>query len=184
MEELWSHPSFVVTPEAKGDGAQITSGGGEPAGSYDAGGTVRDAGGRALLIAPVKAQGKRVGLSKVQMPISDPEGKPLGRAEVVKYGLGPRSRKLTASVLDEGGEEVARIEPRDDKGLQLAVAVGASDVITVAVEIVKAGFLRKTRVYSVSVVGEIPEAIRPLVVGATLRYDALLDGVVAASMRD
>jgi hypothetical protein len=49
---------------------------------------------------------------------------------------------------------------------------------------VKRGFMRKSRVYSVDLGAEIPAEVRPLVLAASVRYDALLNAVVAASARD
>ena len=116
------------------------------------------------------------------MPISNAEGQLLGTARVVKFSFGPRSKRVIAAVTNEGGDEVARLEPRDDKGMKLAVTAGGLDLATVDVEETKAGLFRKTRTHRVTLAGEVDDAVRPFVLALTARYDALLDGAIAASM--
>ncbi len=179
---FWRAESYIVTPRRRDGTGEITDSGGGPLGSYDAAGRLMDSSGQVLLLAPVRSKGGRVRRPEVEMPISNAEGHLLGTARVVKYTLGPRSKKVTAAVTNEGGDEVARLEPRDDKGLRLAVTAGGADVATVDIEEIKAGLFRKTRVYRVTTVGEITDALRPFVFALTTRYDALLVGVIAASM--
>ena len=177
---LWRTQAFTVAPTR--NTGEITDSDGAALGTWDAQGTVRDSSGTALLQAPVRSKGHRHKPAEVEMDLSDAGGAALGTARVVKYGLGPRGKKATVAIVDAQGAEVARLEPRDDKGEQLAVTSGTEEYATIGVTEVKAGFLRKARVYSVSVASEVPEAIRPLVVAAAVRYDALLDGLVAAVM--
>lgn len=179
---FWPDEAFIVTPRRRDGTGEITDTGGGPLASYDAAGRLLDSSGRVLLLAPVRSKGHRARQSEVDMPISNAEGQLLGTARVVKFSFGPRSKKVTAAVTNEGGEEVARLEPRDDKGLRLAVTAGGADVATVDVEEIKAGLFRKTRLYRVATVGELTDALRPFVFALTTRFDALLVGAIAASM--
>lgn len=183
MEQFWGVSSFVVSPTRSGAGhiATIVDASGGALGSVDADGSVRDAG-AVLLRAPVRYETKRHGPLQVDMDIFDPAGAPLGSGKVVKYGIGPRSKTAHVAMLDPDGAEVTRIEPADKKGEELTVSGGGSKYATVAIAEVKAGFLKKNKVYTVSVVGAVPEAAYPLVLAAITRYDAVLDAVISAAM--
>jgi len=102
----------------------------------------------------------------------------------VKYGLGPRARKATVAVSDGQGGEAARLEPRDKRGEQLALTAGGSELASIDVAVVKRGFLRKGRVYTVVLAEQIPDEVRPLALAVAIRYDALLNAVTAAAARD
>jgi hypothetical protein len=114
------------------------------------------------------------------LEIGDALGAPLGRADIVKYGFGPRAKKLTIALKGPDGAEEGRIEPTDDRGEQMLATVGGTEAATVSVEQVKAGFLRKARVYMVSFHGD-PS---PLMLGAIVGYEALLSAAQTAAMRD
>jgi hypothetical protein len=183
---LFSATSFGIFPTNSGAGhtAEIKDAGGTPIGSWNPSGDILDASGSKVLSAPMQWDAPRRGPFKVELQILDASGEPLGAARVAKYTLGPKSKKLTVSISDTTGTEVGRIAPLDKKGEQLGVTVGEIQVGTVEVSTVKAGFLRKNRVYSARFMGSISEAARPLVVGTLLRYDALVDGVISASTKD
>jgi hypothetical protein len=86
-------------------------------------------------------------------------------------GLGPRAA-------------TERLEPRDKRGEQLTLTADGSQVASIAVAVVKRGFLRKGHVYTVALADEMPEALRPLALAVAIRYDALLNAVVSATARD
>lgn len=184
MEQFWGVSSFVVSPTRSGAGhtATITDTSGGAIGSVDAGGSVCDAGGAVLLRAPVRYEAKRHGPVQVDMDLFDPAGAPLGGGKLVKYNIGPRSKTAHVAMLDPSGAEVARIEPADKKGEELTVSGNGSQYASIAVAEVKAGFLRKNKAYTVSVVGAVPEATYPLVLAAIARYDAVLDAVISTVM--
>ncbi|MGI8631889.1 MAG: hypothetical protein ACR2NA_04995 [Solirubrobacterales bacterium] len=81
-------------------------------------------------------------------------------------------------------EKEARVEPRDKRGESLAVTASGQAMAEIAVEQVKAGFLRKSRVYKLEMIGAPPADHAPLVLGAAIRYDAALTAVGLVSMRD
>jgi hypothetical protein len=183
---LWRTPSLIVSPSGSGSGytAEIKDQTGALLATCDAGGTVRDQSGDGLLVAPLRWEGRGDRPTDAGIEVTDPEGRGLGVGRVVKYGVGPRARKATIAMIDPDGGEAARLEPRDKRGEQLAFTANGSELATVAVNVVKQGFLRKSRVYTVELPGEIPDALRPLVLATAIRYDALLNAVVAASARD
>jgi hypothetical protein len=182
---FWRAQSLVVAPTGAGRGyaAEIKDAAGAPVATCDAEGTVRDVSGDELLTAPVRWHGRRDRGLNAGIEIAA-GGRALGEGRVVKYGLGPRARKATIEISDAQGGATARLEPRDKRGEELAVTANGADLATVAVAVVKKGFLRKSRVYTVDLAEPMPEDLRPLVLAATIRYDALLDAVAAASMRD
>ena len=183
---FWRAPSFSVAPSGSGRGytAEVKDQGGAPLATCDAEGTIRDASGDVLLSAPVRWQNRGDRPTDAGIEIADAEGRVLGSGRVVKYGVGPRARKATLAIVDPQGSEAARLEPRDKRGEQLAVAANGTNLATLSVAQVKSGFMRKSRVYSVDLGAEIPAELRPLVLAASVRYDALLNAVVAASARD
>jgi hypothetical protein len=183
---LWRTQSLVVAPAGAGRGytVDITDRAGVTLATCDAEGAVRDQLGEQLLAAPLDWQGRRDKALSAVIEIADPEGRALGTGRIVKYGMGPRSRKATIAVVDPHGAEAVRLEPRDKRGEQLAVTTNGTELGTVAVSTVKQGFLRKAHVYELELTGRIPDELRPLVLAAAIRYDALLNAIVTASRRD
>ncbi|MGH2979675.1 MAG: hypothetical protein ACRDLQ_08570 [Solirubrobacterales bacterium] len=183
---FWRAPSFTVTPSGSGRGytVEVKDQAGATLATADAEGTIRDRSGDVLLIAPLRWQDRGDRPTDAGIEVADAQGRPLGSGRVVKYGVGPRARKATMTIVDPQGGETARLEPRDKRGEQLAVAANGAELATVAVAQVKSGFMRKSRVYTVDLSGEIPDELRPLLLAASVRYDALLNAVVAASARD
>jgi hypothetical protein len=182
---LWRASTFSVSPTRSRAGltAEIKDAAGGALAICDPDGTVRDASGGVLLQAPVRWEARRNRPLDVEMGITDLEGRALGTARVVKYGLGPRAKKATVALIDGQGTEVARLEPQDKKGERLAVSAGGADLATVDVAEIKTGFLQKARVYTATLPSEIAEDIRPLVLAAIVRYYALLEGLEAASLK-
>jgi hypothetical protein len=183
---LLREQSLTLTPSGHGRGyaVAVANGSGATLATCDADGAVRDHAGALLLTAPVRRHGRRDQPLRLAVEVADAWGRPLGGGRVAKYGLGPRARKATVAIVDPQENVLAQLEPRDHRGDQLAVAADGGDLATVAVTEVKTGFLRKSRHYGVSLSAAIPPAARPLVLAVLIRYDALLDAVVAASMRD
>jgi hypothetical protein len=186
MHPLVTASQFKVHPTNSGGGhtAEVTDSSGSKIGAWTAAGDILDDSGTKILSAPVKWEAPRHGPISVEMQIADGSGSSLGSARVAKYTLGPRAKKLTVAISDIAGTQVGRIEPVDKKGEQLAVSVGEIPVASVDVTEVKAGFLRKKRIYAIQVTGSMSDSARPLVIAALLRYDALLDGVLSAAMKD
>ncbi len=184
MHPLVAASQFIVHPSNTGGGhtAEVTDPSGSKIGAWTAAGDILDEAGTKVLETPVKWDAPRHGPITVEMQINDAAGSTLGAARVAKYTLGPRAKRLTVAISDAAGTQVGRIEPTDKKGEQLKVSVGEIPVASVDVAEVKAGFLRKKRVYATQVTGAMSDAARPLVIAALLRYDALLDGVLSASM--
>lgn len=179
--ELWNAGTFVVEPIEKGRGhaAVVKDGAGAERAASTADGTIQDLAGSVLLGAPMRRARKP---SDVAIDVATADGQALGEVHVTKYRLGPRARSLSLALLDPSRTELARLEPRDDRGEALGLSVGGADAATVRVEQVKAGFLRKTRVYTAEVFAAVPEPMRPLALAAIIRYDAMLKAVTAASM--
>ena len=186
MASLSAQPALTLTPSGHGRGYTVAVGdrSGAPLAVCDAEGTVRGQAGEVLLHAPLRWHGRRDKPTGAALEIADASGAPIGSAKVVRYGVGPRSRKASLEIADASGAAVALLEPRDHAGDVLAIAVGGRDLTTIAVTKVKTGFLRKTRVYAVEHVAEAAEPLRTLVVAAAIRYDAVLGAVVAAAARD
>jgi hypothetical protein len=183
---FWRAPSLILSPSGSGHGytVEITDQAGTVLATCDAEGAVRDPSGDALMVAPLRWQGRGERPTDAGIEVADPEGHALGAGRVVKYGVGPRARKATIAVVDAQGAEAARLEPRDKRGEQLAVTTNGTELATLAVQVVKTGFMRKSRVYTVEMAAAIPDELHPLVLATAIRYDALLNAVVSASARD
>lgn len=183
---LWDARRLIASPSGSGRGyaVEIKDESGAPIATCDATGAVRDDSGVELLAAPLRWEGRGQRPTDAGIQISDSEGRTLGAGRVVKYGLGPRARKATISIVDPQGVEAARLEPRDKKGEQLVVTTNGTELATVAVAVVKTGFLRKSRSYTVDLTEQLADPLRPLVVATAIRYDALLGAVMSASERD
>jgi hypothetical protein len=181
--QLWQFGTLVVEPIGKGRGhaAEIKDRGGVARATSDDEGTIKDGPGAVLLRAPLR---KAYGPSDVAIDVADAEGRKLGEARVTKHSLGPRARNLTLTISDPAGSELARLEPRDKRGEELVVVAAGSDVATVKVEHVKAGLLRKSRVYTAGLVAEVPEPERSLALAGIIRYEAMLKEVEGLSMSD
>jgi len=183
---LFRTPSLTVTPSGSGRGyrVEVTDSGGAAIATCDAAGEVRDTAGREVLTAPLRWDGRGDKPTDAGIEVRAADGRPLGTGRVVKYGLGPRARKATVAVSDGQGGEAARLEPRDKRGEQLALTAGGSELASIDVAVVKRGFLRKGRVYTVVLAEQIPDEVRPLALAVAIRYDALLNAVTAAAARD
>jgi hypothetical protein len=177
---------IVVRPTGHGKNysVEVSDQAGSTVATCDPDGTIRDAAGTPLLSAPVRWAGRGDKPTDAGIEIADAGASPLGTARVVKYGVGPRAKKATIEVTDAQGAQVLRLEPRDKRGEELALTADDSEIATVAIEQVKAGFLRKARVYTVEIAGAAAEPLRPLAFATVIRYDVLLNAVAAASARD
>jgi hypothetical protein len=176
--------SFTMKPADLGNVVEITDDSGAALATMRAG-QLTAASGETLLRLAVSKPGAMSGArrdnpAEVSLQIGDAQGAPAGGAKIVKYGFGPRAKKLTLVLMRPDGAEEGRLEPADDKGEQLVATVGGAAAATVAVEQVKAGFLRKARVYTVHLTLD-PS---PLLLGALVGYEALLQAAMAVSMRD
>ena len=183
---FWRTRSLVVEPTGSGRGyaVEIKDRAGAPLATCDAEGAVLDGSGDELLAVPLRWKGRGEKPTDASIEITDPDGRTLGEGRVVKYGVGPRARKATIMIVDPQGGEAACLAPRDKRGEQLAVTTDGAELATVGVDLVKRGFLRKSRVYTVDLTEQLPDTLRPLVLATAIRYDALLNAVVAASARD
>ena len=151
---FWRAPSLILSPSGSGHAyaVEITDQLGTVLATCDAEGAVRDRSGEQLMIAPLRWHGRGDRPTDAGIEVADPAGRGLGAGRVVKYGLGPRARKATIALTDPQGDEAARLEPRDKRGEHLAVITNGSELATVAVNVVKTGFMRKSRVYAVNLV--------------------------------
>lgn len=176
--------SFTVNPAKSraGHEAEIKDTGGGAIGATDSSGAVRDASGNVLFLAPVSYKTKRHGPLNVWMDIKTAQGDPLGTAQVVKYGLGPRSKTATLSLQSTTAEEIIRLEPADKKGERLRIFSGDTEYATIDVTEVKTGFMRKAKIYTVTRSGAAPEDLETFVLAAAIRYDAVIDALLSASM--
>lgn len=183
---FWRMRSFTVAPASSRQGyrAEIKDAGGGTIATCDQDGVVTDASGTTLVTAPVRWESKPNRPIEAEIQIVDPDGISLGSGGVVKYGIGPRSKKATVAIMDSQGKDAVRLEPTDKKGEQLNLSSEAGTLATITVAEEKTGFLRKSRLYRVEVTAEVTEALRPLVLAAAVRYDALLEALTAGAMRD
>lgn len=186
MEEnpLLRASSFTVAPTGSGGNhaTEIHDSGGGILATCDAAGNISDPSNVVLLRAPVRSDVTRNSVT-VEMDITGAEGDAIAIARVVKYGIGPRSKKATVAVTDAQGTEIARLEARDKKGEDLAVASGDTEYASIGVAEVKAGFMKKNRIYSVALPSAIPDSTRLPILALAIRYDALLDAVASGVMR-
>jgi hypothetical protein len=175
---LWDTQKLTVKPSGHGKNYRVDAEapGGEPLASVEDG-KVRDASGAVLLEAPVRwgKSGKRFSVDLV-----GPDGHVIGQATPTKTSTGPRKTKAAVAVTDESGAEVLRAQP-DKHGEQVVVARDDTPLARIDITTVKSGFMRKSRVYEVTVEDGVPNELRPLVVGLALRYDAVLNAVKAAA---
>ena len=178
--------SLTISPEGSGVNRKvpITDSSGVQLAECGIDGIVRDAGGTPLLAMKVDRGQRKDRPLDVRLHLLDASGGPIGTANVAKYKFTPRTKQLTVAVHDTAGTEVARIEPRDDKGESLTVVTDGTEVGSMSRTQVKKGFLKRVQVYGVELTGDVPAEREPLVLGAIIGFDALYDGVVAASMRD
>jgi len=183
---LFRTPSLTVTPSGAGRSyrVEVADSGGAPVATCDAAGAVRDTADHELLVAPLRWEGRGEKPTDAAIEVRGADGRPLGTGRVVKYGVGPRARKATVAVTAGQGGEAARLEPRDKRGEQLALTADGSQIASIDVAVVKRGFLRKGRVYTVSLADDIPDDLRPLALALAIRYDALLNAVTSAAARD
>ena len=181
--QLWQAGTLVIEPIQKGRGhaAEIKDRGGAVLARSEADGTIKDGAGSLLLRAPMR-KAHRPG--DVAIDVADAEGKKLGEAKVAGYTVGPRARKLKLAIRDSAGTELARLEPRDRRGEELELAAGGSSLATVSVERVKVGFLRKSRVYTVDLIADVPMPVRLPALAGIIRYEAMLKEVEGLSMDD
>jgi len=177
---------IVVRPTGHGKNysVDVTDQAGSTLATCDAEGVIRDTAGAPLLSAPLRWDGRGDKPTDAGVEIADAEGRPLGSARIASYGVGPRAKKATIEVADAQPTSVLRLEPRDKRGLELALTAGDDELATIAVEQVKAGLLRKARVYTVDIAQPAPEPLRRLALATVIRYDVLLNAAVAAVARD
>jgi hypothetical protein len=173
--------SLTLKPSDLGRTVEVTGEDGAPLATY-ARGELRAASGEPILRVTVNepSGARRDRPAEAFLEVADAQGLALGTVRIVKYGFGPRAKKLTLALLGGDGAELGRIEPADDRGERLIATTSGSEAAAVAVEQVKIGFLRKARVYTAT----FPASPDLLVLGALVGYEALLSAAMAASMRD
>ena len=186
MDAVWPAGRLTLRPSGHGQkyGVEVTDAGSATLATCTADGTITDGSGGLLFNAPLRWEGRADKPTDALVEVADAAGSPLGTARVTKYGVGPRAKKATIEVTDSHGAPVLRLEPRDKRGQELVLTAGDTEVAAVAVEEVKAGFLRKARVYTVETGNAAPEPLRPLALATLIRYDALLNAVVSAAAHD
>ena len=180
---MLSARSLTLRPTDLGRTVEVTDDSGASLGALRGGQLSGPDGEPLLRIAvqePGRMSGRRDNPAAVSLEVGDAQGGALGTANIVKYGFGPRAKKLTLVLTRSDGAEAGRIEPDDDRGERLLATAGGAAAATVSVEQVKLGFLRRARVYTAHFTGE-PD---PLLLGALVGYEALLSAAQAAAMRD
>lgn len=177
---------LVVAPTGSGPGyvAEVRDHAGVPRASCDAAGALRNESRAVLLHAPLLELGRRSGPTDAGIEIADPDGRALGSARVISYTFAPRTRRITLSIRDAHGSEVARLQPSDRRGNRLVVTSGETRLAAIDVEQVRQGLLRTARVCTIDVEIELPAQLAPLVLTAAIRYDAVMGAATAASQRD
>lgn len=185
MNALWDAGTLVITPERRG-AASVTDRAGSPLAHCDENGVLADSAGTVLLHAPVTVPGHgwREQRKDVTIGVTDAAGVTLGTGAVRKYTLTPRSRRLTVVVSAPGGGGEGKIEAADKHGDELSVTSNGEPVASVTVEHVKAGFMRKNRIYTAELTGRPSDQLAAPLVAAVIRYQALLDGVSQVAMRE
>ena len=113
------------------------------------------------------------------LELSSASGAPLGVATVAKFKITPRTKQLDVAVGDD-----VRFAVVDDRGEHLVITSDGRDVGRLDIATVKAGFLRKSRVYTLEFDDTLAEPTRSVVLGVAVGYEALLQEVLSASMRD
>jgi hypothetical protein len=175
---------IVCERSSAGQTAEVHDGTGTPLATSDGAGTIRDRGGADVLRTATSVEGPpRRNLVHARLTVSDAAGAALGEVRVVKYSSGPRSSKATLSVV-AGDAEVARLEPQDRKGEEIAVTAGGTAVGTLRQTSRKRGLLRSSTTYRLELTGDLDAGTRPLVLAAAIRYHALVAATVNAAARD
>lgn len=178
--------SITATAGGAGNGYNValTDPAGQVLGAADSSGTIRDADGVARWHVPSELPGRSDRPLQARLRVLGADGSQLGECVVRKYKIGPRSQHVTMAVVNADATEVAVVAATDGKGAQLAAMRGETRLATVAVSKVKAGFLRKNRVYAIELDPSLDAATRELLVPALVRYDGLLGLVTSAASRD
>ena len=145
-------------------------------------GTVRGASGEPIASVRTRRGSRPDRPLECALDVTDPSGGPLATATVAKFKFTPRSKTLSVAVADAGGAEAARFE--HDGSERVDIVAGGSSVGTLSIETVKKGFLRRERVYTLDLAGELAEPTRTLVVAVAAGYEALGQEVQGAAMRD
>src|SRR3712207_946340 len=124
---------MTLKPTDLGNLVEVTDESGAALGTMRAGQLTTARGETVLRLAvskPGRMSGRRDQPTAVALEIGDAQGTPVGRANIVKYGFGPRSKKLTLVLTRADGAEEGRVEPSDDKGEQLLATVGGAAAAT------------------------------------------------------
>ncbi|HEX8208112.1 MAG TPA: hypothetical protein VF587_18765 [Solirubrobacteraceae bacterium] len=178
---MLSARTFTLRPSDFGKVAEVTDESGAPLAALRNGYLTTVDGTHLVGVAVHEPSGfRRDRVTDVALGVGDGQGRPAGGANIVKYGFGPRARKLTLALRGADGVERGRIEPADDRGLELVATYDGAEAARVSIEEVKAGFLRKDRIYTVRLATE-PDV---LLLGSIIGFDALLHAAQGVSMRD
>ncbi len=165
-----------------GQTAEVTDGANLPLAASDGRGAIRDSSGNELLRAPIALERRAERGTDTKLEVSDPAGIRLGEVRVTRYSFGPRSSKATLSLTADGAE-VARLEPQDRKGEEVVITAGGAPVGTLRQTSRKRGLLRSSINYTVELTGDVEQRLRPLVIAAAIRYQALVAAAASASQR-
>ena len=160
----------------------MRDGTGQALATVDRAGEIADSTGNPLLLAPLRFEGRSDRGTNAMLDVSDPNGTPLGEVRLKRYSVTPRSRKATLSIT-AAESEVARLEPQDGKGEELAITSGDRPVGTLH-STGKRGFIRRSTNYRLELTGDVDDRVRQLVLAAAIRYDALLTAAASASLGD
>ena len=171
-------PKLTLTPGKHGV-VEITDESGAPYATRMQDGNVRTASGASLAAARVLKPSRPDRPLECRLDLADASGDTIGIATVAKYKVTPRTKQLSVAVGDE-----VRFEVVDDRGEQLVVTAAGSDVGRMDIATEKAGFLRKRRIYTLQFDDSLGEPARTVVLAVAAGYEALLQAVLGAAMRD
>lgn len=143
---------------------------GETVATSDGSGVIADPAGNVLLRAEVSFPKGTSG----RLDIADGAGRQLGSVGLGTFRFGPKALKATLIVSEAGGSEVARFEPQDKKGQDVAIlAADATPVGTLRQTGHDRGLRRSTTTYRLEL-GQVDEPLRTLLLATALRHQALL----------
>jgi hypothetical protein len=183
MTSLLDHATLTATAVGalNSHKVDVVGADGQPVGSVDGLGNVRDSSGQIAFAAPLQ-KGRKDRPLEIRFPIAPSGVAPLGEAKVASYKFGPRSKRMTLVVANAEGTELGRLEPNDPGDeLRYTAATGGDPVATSTITIVKLGFIKRGRVNAITIRQDASPEDRQIALVTILRYDQVLSHVLGAS---
>lgn len=146
--------------------------GGAALASSDGAGAISDASGAPLLQARTAFAPNGKG---GRLAVTDAQGRALGSAAITKFRFGPKALTATLLVSDPSGAELARFEPRDKKGQDVAiVAADGTPLGSLRQTGNDRGLRRSTTTYRLERAPGGAAQLRTLLLAIAMRHQALL----------